>query len=146
MSFLGGLAGGAIGGAVVNLYLDDKQFKAGLAGAEAQTKTATTTTSKFGAMPGPRRSPRPVWPRSSSLPTRCGVRRVPKVMAQTEATIKSTGGAAGFTVPTDRSHGGGAPGPDHVQRRAIQSAENLLLTFTKIGHEACRKPPRPSST
>ena len=52
MSFLGGLAGGAVGGAVVNLYLDDKQFKSGLVQAEAQTKaatnTASTSASKFG--------------------------------------------------------------------------------------------------
>ncbi len=46
MSFLGGLAGGAIGGAVVNLYLDDKNFQAGLAGAEAKTKGATGAMGK----------------------------------------------------------------------------------------------------
>ncbi len=37
-SFLGGLAGGAIGSATVQLYLDDKTYKASLASAEASTK------------------------------------------------------------------------------------------------------------
>lgn len=41
-SFLGGLAGGAIGSAVVNLVLDDGQFKSGLASAEATTKGSSS--------------------------------------------------------------------------------------------------------
>lgn len=48
-SFLGALSGGAIGGAIVNLGINDAGFKSGLAKAEAQTKTATGTMgSSFG--------------------------------------------------------------------------------------------------
>ena len=58
-----------------------------------------------------------------------------KVMAQTEAVIKSTGGAAGFSskqiadMATDLSKI--VPIDDEV----IQSAENMLLTFTSIGKD-----------
>lgn len=58
-----------------------------------------------------------------------------EVMAQTEAVIKSTGGAAGMTadaigdLATELSHNSRFAGD------AIQEGENLLLTFTNIGSE-----------
>ncbi|WP_395707007.1 phage tail length tape measure family protein [Casimicrobium huifangae] len=58
-----------------------------------------------------------------------------EVLAQTEAVIKSTGGAAGMTadaigdLATELSHNSRFAGD------AIQEGENLLLTFTNIGSE-----------
>ena len=56
-----------------------------------------------------------------------------QVMAQTEAVIKSTGGAAGLSAQQVADMAGSlsrvAPFDDEV----IQQAENLLLTFTNIG-------------
>jgi hypothetical protein len=53
-SFLGGLGGGAIGSAAVNLYLNSAQYNEQLAAAEAKTKASTgqmtSTTSKFGSL------------------------------------------------------------------------------------------------
>jgi hypothetical protein len=55
-SILGGLAGGSIGSAVVNLRLDDKAYQSGLKSAEAQTAATTnsmgTAFGKFKAVAG----------------------------------------------------------------------------------------------
>lgn len=58
-----------------------------------------------------------------------------KVMAQTEAVIKSTGGAANVTAREVESLAGALSKKTGIDDEAIQSGENLLLTFTGIRNE-----------
>lgn len=58
-----------------------------------------------------------------------------KVIAQTEAVIKSTGGAAGMTVEAIGSLASELQRTTTYADEVIQSGENLLLTFTNIGKD-----------
>jgi hypothetical protein len=55
------------------------------------------------------------------------------VVAQTEAVIKSTGGAAGLTAKQIGDLASGFSRATTYVNDTVQSAENLLLTFTSIG-------------
>lgn len=58
-----------------------------------------------------------------------------EVMAQTEAVIKSTGGAAGMTADSIAELAGAISQNSRFSDDAIQQGENLLLTFTNIGSD-----------
>jgi len=58
-----------------------------------------------------------------------------KVMAQTEAVLKSTGGAAGVTADEINNMAQKMMNLTGMSDETIQSAENLLLTFTQISKE-----------
>ncbi len=58
-----------------------------------------------------------------------------KVNAQTEAVIRSTGGAAGMTAEAVRDLASSLQSQTTYTDEAIQSAENLLLTFTNITND-----------
>jgi len=55
-----------------------------------------------------------------------------KVMAQTEAVIKSTGGAAGFTADEIESMAHSFQNTTAFSDDAVQSMQNVLLTFTSL--------------
>lgn len=57
------------------------------------------------------------------------------VLAQLEATLKSTGGAAGMTADELTNLGDSLSKVTRFSDDAIGSAENLLLTFTSIGRD-----------
>ena len=57
-----------------------------------------------------------------------------KMSAQTAAAIKSTGGAAGVTQQHIEAMAGSLQKQTGLQDDAIQGAQNLLLTFTKISN------------
>lgn len=57
------------------------------------------------------------------------------VMAQTEAVLKSTGGAAGITAGEVSKLASALERQTTFSDESIQSAENLLLTFTNIGKD-----------
>ena len=59
-----------------------------------------------------------------------------KVMAQTEAVIKSTGGAANVTAGEVENLAGSLSKKSGIDDEAIQSGENLLLTFKNVRNEA----------
>lgn len=59
-----------------------------------------------------------------------------KAFAQLEAGVRSTGGAAGYTADALREMSETLKKHSTFSAEAIQNAEGLLLTFTKIGHEA----------
>lgn len=59
-----------------------------------------------------------------------------KVAAQTAAVIKSTGGAAGVTAKQVGDLAGSMMKKTGIDDEAIQSGENLLLTFTKVQNKA----------
>jgi phage-related protein len=59
-----------------------------------------------------------------------------KVTAQTEAVIKSTGKSAGVTTKQVQELAGSIMKKTGIDDEAIQSGENLLLTFTNIRNEA----------
>lgn len=58
-----------------------------------------------------------------------------EVMSQTEAVIKSTGGAAGMTAEAIADLAGSLSQNSRFADDAIQEGENLLLTFTNIGSD-----------
>lgn len=58
-----------------------------------------------------------------------------KVMAQTEAVIKSTGGAAGYTTQEIGDMASELQRTTTFADEVIQSGQNLLLTFTNIGKD-----------
>ncbi len=59
-----------------------------------------------------------------------------KVTAQTQAVLKSTGGAAKITSSEVEKLAGAISRKSGIDDEAIQSGENLLLTFTGIRNEA----------
>lgn len=59
-----------------------------------------------------------------------------KVLAQTDAVLKSTAGAANVTAEQVEQLAGSLSKMSGVDDEAIQSGENLLLTFTKVRNEA----------
>lgn len=59
-------------------------------------------------------------------------REANKVAAQTEAVIKSTGAAAGLTAKDFESLAGAISKKTGIDDEQIQSAENLLATFTNV--------------
>jgi len=59
-----------------------------------------------------------------------------KVTAQTEAVLKSTGQAAGVTAKQVTDLAGSIMKKTGIDDEAIQSGENLLLTFTNVRNEA----------
>lgn len=59
-----------------------------------------------------------------------------KVAAQTEAVVKSTGGAAKVSAKQISALADSISRKTGVDDEAIQSGENLLLTFTKVRNEA----------
>lgn len=58
-----------------------------------------------------------------------------RVMAQTEAVIKSTGGAANLTAQEINEMAGELQNLTNFGDEAIQNGQNLLLTFTQIGRD-----------
>lgn len=58
-----------------------------------------------------------------------------RVTAQTEAVLKSTGYAAGFTAEAIQAMASSLQDQTTYGDEAIKSAQNLLLTFTNIGHD-----------
>lgn len=56
-----------------------------------------------------------------------------KVMAQTEAVLRSTKGAAGVTAEEISNLAGRLQRMTGISDETVQSAENMLLTFTNIG-------------
>src|SRR5262245_30372445 len=59
-----------------------------------------------------------------------------KVSAQTAAVLKSTGGAAGVSAKAVSDLAGALMHKSGIDDEAIQSGENLLLTFTKVQNQA----------
>lgn len=58
-----------------------------------------------------------------------------KVMAQTEAVIRSTGGAAGLSAEQIAEMSGAMERTSLFTDEQVQSGQNLLLTFTNIGKD-----------
>ena len=131
--------GGSIGKAIVSLELDTKKYQAELATAEAQTKASTTNSassfSKFGGLA-----------QTAMLGAAAGVVAFgaisvkafiesQKVMAQTEAVLKSTGGAANVTADDVLALADKLRDLTGVDNDVVQASENLLLTFRDIRNE-----------
>ncbi len=58
-----------------------------------------------------------------------------RVMKQTEAVIRSTGGAAGYTSGEISKMAKGIQNSTAISDEAAQTGMNMLLTFTNIGHD-----------
>jgi hypothetical protein len=139
-SLLGGVGiGGAIGQAIVRLELDTSKYQAELKGAEAQTVAGTNamgqSTSKFGSIA------QTALIGAGAAVVAFGAYSVKafieseKVMAQTEAVLKSTGGAANVTKDQVLGLADQLRDLSGVDNDVIQSSENLLLTFRDVKNE-----------
>ena len=58
-----------------------------------------------------------------------------RVIAQTNAVIQSTGGVAGYTTEQIQKMAAEIQKTTTVSDEAAQQGMNMLLTFTKVGHE-----------
>ena len=131
--------GGAIGKAVVSLELDTAKYQTELKATEGQTVASTnamgTSASKFGSIAN-----------TALLGAAAGVvafgavsvkafMESQQVMAQTEAVLKSTGGAANVTSDDVLNLATRLRDLSGVDDEAIQSSENLLLTFREVHNE-----------
>jgi hypothetical protein len=140
MGFLGaalsGFGGGSIGAAVVHLLLDTKGFDTGLAKSEAKlTASSNTMGSKLKAL-GPT-----FGLIGAAAVAGIGVAAVrafeasDKAIAQTNAVLKSTGGIAGVTASEVTKLSKALQSSTTYSDEEVRSAENLLLTFTKISDD-----------
>jgi len=132
--------GGLIAKAVVQLELETGKYQAELKGAQAQTVSGANTmgasVSKFGGLAQTAMLGAAAGAVAFGASSVKAFIDAQKVMAQTEAVLKSTGGAAHVTADdvvvlaeTLRDLSG-------VDDEVIQASENLLLTFRDIRNEA----------
>lgn len=134
--FLGGVGGGAIGSAVVRLVLDSSQYSGGLAKAKGETASATNVMgasfSKFKLAASAALGIAGFAAIKFVKDSVAAFEESQAVLAQTEAVIKSTGHAAGLTADQIHELAVGFQQTTTYSDEAVQGAENLLLTFTKI--------------
>ncbi len=120
---------------VIAITADIKGLQTGLAQAEGQTTKTTGIMSSFGATGALALTSAAVAAVKFGVDSVKAFSQAQAVMAQTENVIRSTGGAANVTVQdvTDlATHWQNLSG---VQDDAIQSSENLLLTFRDVHNE-----------
>jgi len=123
---------------VVAITADTKGLQTGLAQAQGQTTTASSAMSKFGAVGQLALVGAGVAAIKFGVDSVKAFSEAQAVMAQTEAVLKSTGGAAGVTSQDVLNLASKWQGLSGVQDDAIQSSENLLLTFRDVHNEAGR--------
>lgn len=133
---LSGFGGGSVGGAVVHLLLDTKQFDAGLKSSEAKLTGASTSMGSRLKTLGPAMAAV-----GAAAAIGIGVKAVQafneseQAIAQTNAVLKSTGGIAGVTGAQVTNFAERMQQLTTFSDEEVRSAENLLLTFTKIGKD-----------
>ena len=132
--------GGAIGKAVVSLELDTKKYLGEMKAAEGQTVASTnamgTSASKFGSLAQTAMIGAGVAVAAFAAVSVKAFIESEKVMAQTEAVLKSTGGAANVTKEQVLGLADRLRDLSGADNDAIQASENLLLTFRSIRNEA----------
>jgi len=132
--------GGAIGKAIVSLELDTKKYLGEMQAAEGQTVASTkamgTSTSQFGQVAKTAMLGAGVAVVAFGAFAVKSFLEAQKVMAQTEAVLESTGGAANVTKDQVLTLAEGLRDLTGVDDDAVQASENLLLTFTAIRNEA----------
>lgn len=122
-----------VGSLYYDLTIDDKKFKSGLAGADSHMKefgqklhstsqrvTQGLAIAAAGAV-------------AFGVASVKAFTEAQDVMAQTNAVIKSTGGAAGISAQQVSELATSLQGVTKFSDETIQTGQNLLLTFTKIG-------------
>jgi Prophage tail length tape measure protein len=124
-----------VGDLLVLIRGDAKPLQASLTQAQASTSKFGATMSKFGSL-----APLAFAAAGAAVVKFVGdsvaaAAASEQVFAQTEAVIKSTGGAAGVTADEMRDLAASFQDTTTFSDEAVLSAENLLLTFTKIGGE-----------
>jgi len=133
---LSGFGGGSVGGAVVHLLLDSRQFDAGLKSSEAKLTGASTSMGSRLKTLGPA-----IAAVGAAAAIGIGVKAVQafneseQAIAQTNAVLKSTGGVAGVTGGQVTKLASELQKLTTFSDEEVRSAENLLLTFTKIGSD-----------
>lgn len=140
MAFLSGIAG-ALGGvglgeAVVQVAVDTSALSSGLAKAHDEVAASTTSMGSAVKALGPAFAAAGIAAVGAfGASAIASFLEAEKVMAQTEAVVKSTGMAAGLSAV---QVGDLAKAFEHTTTfsdEAVQSMENVLLTFTKVGHD-----------
>jgi hypothetical protein len=133
---LSGFGGGSIGAAVVHLLLDSKGFTTGLAKSEAQLKGSTSKMGSALSGLGPTFALV-----GAAAVAGIGVAAVKAfeesdaAIQQTNAVLKSTEGIAGVTAAQVGNLAAKMQSLTTYSDEEVRSAENLLLTFTKIGSD-----------
>jgi hypothetical protein len=120
---------------VVAITADTKGLTTGLAQAEGQTAKTTGIMSSFGAVGSLALTGAAVAAIKFGVDSVKAFSEAQAVMAQTEAVMKSTGGAANVTTQDVLDLATHWQNLSGVQDDAIQSSENLLLTFRDVHNE-----------
>ena len=139
-------AGDVLGRAVLELSTDDGPLKAGLDSAAGKVKDVGGVFAKVGGSIGSGLATAGktaaiglavVGTAAGAMAASCisAAAESQQVMAQTEAVIASTGGAAGLTADQVADLAGQLSTVNPIDDEVIQSAENVLLTFTSIGKD-----------
>lgn len=132
---IGGMGGGVVGGAVVRLFLDDKQFQSALAKSEMQTKTSTGRMASFGSAATTALGLVGTAFVGMALKGAESLMRIEQINAQTVAAVKSTGGAANISAEQVGMLSSKIEHLTSVEAETVQEGANLLLTFTKVRNE-----------
>jgi hypothetical protein len=143
MALLGGLIGGGagalLGAATVQLSADTRPLVAGLEKGKAETAAASGSMTK--SVGGFSKAALAAYAVAGIAVVKFAVDAVKaaeesqRVQAQTAAVIRSTGSAAGFTAQQIANLAAAFQKTTTYSDEEVQSAENLLLTFTRIGHD-----------
>lgn len=123
---------------VVAITADTKGLQTGLAQAEGQTTKTAGVMSSFGAVGSLALTTAAVAAVKFGVDSVKAFSEAQAVMAQTENVIRSTGGAANVTTEDVLNLATKWQNLTGVQDDAIQSSENLLLTFRDVHNEAGR--------
>lgn len=131
------MSGTVLGSAIYEIGIDDSKFTTGLDNAERKAGGSVSAISSIG-------SKLAVFGLAAGgvkvLTSAIGgflsdAMESQKVSAQTEAVIKSTGGAAGLSAAQIGDMASSLSKIVPIDDETIQSAENMLLTFTNIGKD-----------
>lgn len=126
----------------MTVLADTKQFQAGMAQAQATTQSSTggmtSSVSKFGGLASLAMTAAAAGVVKFGIDSVKAFSEAQQVMAQTEAVLASTGGQAGVTSQDVLNLASRWQNLTGIQDDAIQSSENLLLTFRAVHNEAGR--------
>jgi hypothetical protein len=134
MALFGGGAG-LVGGATVRLFLDDSNFKGKLAAAEAETKAASGTMSKFGGVAKQAFLIGGVAAGAFAVSSIKAFMESEEVMAQFNNTLSMMPKLAGETAQAFQEQATALQALTGYQDEEIISADNVLARFKLTGDE-----------
>jgi len=132
MAFFGG---GLVGGATVKLFLDDSQFRSGLAAAEGETRAASGTMGKFGNAAKAGFAVAAAGAVAFAAQSLKAFMESERVMAQFESTLSMMPQLAGETSAAFEEQAHALQDLTGFQDEAIIGADTILARFELTGNQ-----------